>query len=60
MKDLGNARKILGIEIERDRSNLCLFLHQSSYVLKILKNFGIHDYKPVTLPLANHFILSME
>ena len=47
MKDLGIARRILGIEIERDRSNSLLFLHQSSYVLKILKRFGMHDYKPI-------------
>jgi len=60
MKDLGNARKILGMEIERNRSNSCLFLHQSSYIMKILKKFGMHDCKPVSLPLASHFILSKE
>jgi len=27
MKDLGNGRKILGMEMERNRSNSCLFLH---------------------------------
>jgi len=34
MKDLGIVRRILGMEIERDRSNSLLFLHQLSYVLK--------------------------
>ena len=60
IKDLGNARKILGMEIERNRSNSCLFLHQSSYILKILKKFGMHDCKLVSLPLASHFILSKK
>ena len=56
MKDLGIVRRILGMEIERDRSNSLLFLHYSSYVLKVLKRFGMHDCKPVLLPLANYFI----
>lgn len=60
MKDLGNAKRILGMEIERDRSNSILFLHQSSYVSKVLKKFGIHDCKSITLPLASHFILSKD
>lgn len=60
MKDLGNAKRILGMEIERDMSNSILFLHQSSYVSKALKKFGMYDCKPVTLPLTNHFVLSKD
>ena len=56
MKNLGIAKKILGMEIERDRLNSLLFLHQSSYVLKVLKKFDMHDSRPVSLPLTNHFI----
>ena len=40
MKDLGMAKRILGIEIVRDRSNSMLFLHQTTYVLKILKDLA--------------------
>ena len=36
MKELGNARKILGMEIERDRKNDTLFLLQISYIQKVL------------------------
>lgn len=45
MKDLGIAKRILGMEIIRDRSNSMLFLHQTSYVLKILKRFSMHESK---------------
>ena len=60
MKDLGIARIILGMKIERDKSNSLFFLRQSSYVLKVLKRFGIHDCKPISLPLASHFIFSKD
>ena len=36
MKELGNARRILGIEIERDRKNGTLFLSHKSYIKKVL------------------------
>ncbi|KAL0413795.1 UNVERIFIED_CONTAM: Retrovirus-related Pol polyprotein from transposon TNT 1-94 [Sesamum radiatum] len=35
MKDLGNAKKILGMSIERDRNSSTIFLNQSSYVKNI-------------------------
>lgn len=60
MKDLRNAKRILGMEIQRDRSNSFLFLHQTPYMMKILKKFGMNGCKPVTLPLANHFVLSKK
>ncbi|GAB2294239.1 hypothetical protein Dimus_038287 [Dionaea muscipula] len=60
MKDLGNARKILGIEIERDRKNYKLKLHQSSYVKKVCSKFNVINCKPVSMPLAGHFILNKE
>ena len=60
MKDLSMAKRILGMEIVRDRSNSMLFLHQTAYVLKILKRFGMHDSKSVSVPLGNHFILSKD
>lgn len=41
MNDLGYARGILGTEIDRDRSNFCLFVYQTPYMLKILKKFSM-------------------
>ena len=36
MKELGNAKIILGMEIERDKKNGILFLLQKSYIQKVL------------------------
>ena len=37
MKDLGAAKKILGMRITRDRKNKTLNLSQSEYIKKVLK-----------------------
>ena len=58
MKDLGAAKKILGMEIHRDRSSKKLWLSQQGYVEKVLDRFGMSNVKPVSTPLANHFKLS--
>ena len=60
MKDLGEARKILGMEITRDRSADALWLSQENYVLKVLERFNMTEARPVTTPLAGHFRLSSE
>ena len=41
MKDVGAAKKILGMEIYRKRSQKKLFLSQKGYNKKILSRFGI-------------------
>ena len=58
MKDLGAAKKILGMEIRRDRGAGKLYLTQESYIKKVLERFGMKDAKPVSTPLASHFRLS--
>ena len=58
MKDLGAAKKILGMEIKRDRKSRLLFLSQQSYVEKVLQRFNMHDAKSVSTPVAPHFKLS--
>lgn len=60
MKDLGQAKRILGMEIERNRKYCTLILKQSAYVHKILEKFSMLDCKSVSLPLSNHFKLSTE
>ena len=40
MKDLGEVKKILGMEITRDRGSGRLWLSQENYVLKLLKRFN--------------------
>ena len=58
MKDLGAAKKILGIEITRDRNSGLLFLSQQSYIKKVLHRFNMHDAKSVNTRIASHFKLS--
>ena len=58
MKDLGPATKILGMTIERNRGNFSLKVHQNDYLMKTVKKFGMHICKPVSVPLAGHFVLT--
>ncbi|KAL0328076.1 UNVERIFIED_CONTAM: Retrovirus-related Pol polyprotein from transposon TNT 1-94 [Sesamum calycinum] len=60
MKDLGEAKKILGMSIERNRKNSTIFLNHKSYVQSILKRFCMEKSKPSSVPLATHFQLSKE
>jgi len=59
MKDLGEARRILGMKIERDRVKERVSLTQKAYLQKVLQNFLIDDEaKSVGSLLAPHFKLS--
>ena len=58
MKDLGAAKKILGMKIERDRIGGKLYLTQKSYIEKVLERFGMKNAKPVSTPFSAHFKLS--
>ncbi|GAA0162317.1 transmembrane signal receptor [Lithospermum erythrorhizon] len=60
MKDLGTAKKILGMEIYRDRSQRKLFLSQKGYIEKILSRFGMAFAKPIDTPSASNAHLSVE
>ncbi|KAH9752684.1 hypothetical protein KPL71_014795 [Citrus sinensis] len=60
MKDLGPAKKILGVEMIRNRTARTLFLSQEKYVNKILEKFGMLNCKPVSTPMAAHFRLSSQ
>jgi hypothetical protein len=57
MKDLGAAKKILSMDITRDRKSVLLFLSQHGYIQKVLHHFNMHDSKPVSTPIAPHFRL---
>ena len=61
MKDLGEAKKILGMEISRDRKRGKLCLTQKQYLKKVLQQFGINkDAKSVSTPLPPHLKLSNQ
>ncbi|GJU14346.1 retrovirus-related pol polyprotein from transposon TNT 1-94 [Tanacetum coccineum] len=60
MKELGPAKKILGIEIVRDKGSQTLKVSQSGYVQKILNNYLMDNGKSVYVPLGAHFKVSLK
>ncbi|GJX16818.1 retrovirus-related pol polyprotein from transposon TNT 1-94 [Tanacetum coccineum] len=60
MKELGPARKILGVKIVRDRGSRTLKVSQSGYVQKILNNYKVDNGKSVSMPLGAHFKVSLK
>ena len=60
MKDLGDAKKILGMEIVKDRSKGFLYLNETRYIEKVLKRFVMYDAEYVSTPLGSHFKLSKD
>lgn len=57
MKDLGNVKRILGIEIKRNRKEETLSPSKKFYVLKPLEKFAMSGPKNVSLLLAKRFKL---
>jgi hypothetical protein len=60
MKDLGVAKKILGMRITRDRKDRKLTLSQGEYIEKVLERFRMQNAKPFSTPLADHFKITKE
>ena len=55
MKDLGAAKKKLGMEIHRDQKVGKLYLSQKKYIEKVLERFRMQGSKLVSTLLATHF-----
>jgi hypothetical protein len=60
MKDLGAAKKILGMEIIRYRKFGLLYLSQKNYIDKVLHRFNMNNVKPVSTPLSPHFLSAKQ
>ena len=60
MKDLGEAKKILEIDIFRDKEKREIFVSQRKYIEKVLERFNMGGANPVITPLAPHFKLSSK
>ena len=58
MKDLGEAKFILGIKLWRDRKNKMLGLSQARYIDKVLEQFSIQNSKKGLLPFRHGVLLS--
>jgi len=53
----GEVRNFIGLQIERDRKNKSLFIHQSDYIEKILAKYNMSNAKAATIPADPHTIL---
>ena len=60
MKDFGPTKRILGVEMVKNRTTRTLFMSQEKYVKKVLEKFGMLNCKPVSTPMAAHFRLSSQ
>ena len=58
MKDLGEARYVLGIKIIRDRKNKIIALSQENYIDRILSKYNIQDSKKGFTPFRYGINLS--
>ena len=58
MKDLGEARRILGIDILRDRKEGRLYLKQADYIKRVVSRFKMQDSTEKSVPIGQHFKLS--
>lgn len=60
MKDLGEPKRFLGMEIRRDRSTRRTYLSQPKYVEDTLERFNMADAKAARLPMDPGLVLSKE
>lgn len=51
LKDLGEPKFILGIEVNRDKHKRQVLIHQQKYITEVLKRFGMESCKPVKTPI---------
>ena len=60
MKDLGPAKRILGMTIIRNRKKKEIWLTQTDYVLRLLKRFQMSNVKEVSVPMSQQYKLSAD
>ena len=52
MKDLGELKYFLGMQVYRDRERRQIHINQSGYVNSVLEKFGLLECNPVSTPIA--------
>lgn len=55
-----NPSVFVGLQIIRDRKSRSIFIHQTGYIKKIIKRFGLVDTKPVAIPADPCTVLNFE
>lgn len=53
-----NVKTFVGMNIERDRANKRLFVHQQTYTKRIIERFDIENAKTVNIPSDPHVTLN--
>lgn len=56
MKDKGELKYFLGLEINHDRMKGIMSIKQTNYARKILERFGMSDCKPSSVPIDPKFV----
>ena len=52
LRDLGETKFLLGVEIIRDRANRSISLSQHQYIVDMLEGYSMAECNPVGMPLA--------
>lgn len=60
MKDLGNAQKILGIQIFRNMAKNQICLSRVDYTEKVIGIFSMENSKPTPISLRGHLELTKD
>lgn len=60
MRDMGETKSFLGINIERDRSHGILRINQRGYLEDVLHRFGMTECNPCSTPMECQLKLKME
>jgi len=60
IKDMGEVRYVLGVEIIRNRTKKLLGLSQETYIKKVLERFRMHYSKPIDTPAEKGLTLSLD
>lgn len=58
MKDMGELKWVLGIEVKRDRKDKKIYLNQSLYVRKMLEAYFMEEITPRNTPAEEGYYLS--
>ena len=60
IKDMGEARYVLGVEIVRNRPKKILGMCQEAYIKWVLERFRMRHSKPVDTPVKKGLTLSLD
>ena len=58
IRDLGDTKFLLGVEVIRDRENRTIALSQRQYIIDMLERYGMSDCNPVSTPMQPNLKLS--